>query len=80
MTNKDRPESLEGRWDILYHDCPEVYDESERVPRVPDLIDVLAARFPLQGKTVVDIGSGTGLSTYKLAEYEGHRKVDQDGL
>ena len=38
-------------------------------PKVPDFIDVMAARFPLQGKTVVDVGSGTGISTFKLAQY-----------
>lgn len=36
---------------------------------MPDLIDVLAARLPLQGKAVVDVGSGTGISTLKLARY-----------
>jgi SAM-dependent methyltransferase len=69
VTDKSRPESLEGRWDILYRDYPEVYEEFESIPRVPDLIDVLAVRFPLQGKTVVDVGSGTGISTLKLARY-----------
>jgi ubiquinone/menaquinone biosynthesis C-methylase UbiE len=69
MTHRDKPDSLEGRWDILYRDYPEVYDEFERIPKVPDLIDVLDARFPLQGKTVVDVGSGTGLSTFRLARY-----------
>ena len=69
MTDSERPESLEGRWDILYRDYPEVYEEFGRIPKVPDFIDVMAARFPLQGKTVVDVGSGTGLSTFKLARY-----------
>jgi SAM-dependent methyltransferase len=69
MTNRNGPESLKGRWDILYRDYPEVYEEFESIPKVPDLIDVLAARFPLQGKTVVDVGSGTGISTFKLARY-----------
>ena len=69
MTDKNRPKSLEGRWDILYRDYPEVYEEFGRIPKVPDFIDVLAARFPLQGKTVVDVGSGTGISTFKLARY-----------
>ena len=26
-------------------------------------------RFPLQGKVVVDVGSGTGISTFRLAEH-----------
>jgi ubiquinone/menaquinone biosynthesis C-methylase UbiE len=69
MTDKERPESLEGRWDILYRDYPEVYEEWGRIPKVPDLIEVLVARYPLQGKVVVDVGSGTGLSTFKMARY-----------
>ena len=27
MPAQERPESLEGRWDILYRDYPEVYEE-----------------------------------------------------
>ena len=69
MTEGERPESLEGRWDILYRDYPELYEEWGRIPKVPDLIEVMVARFPLQGKVVVDIGSGTGLSTFKMARY-----------
>jgi ubiquinone/menaquinone biosynthesis C-methylase UbiE len=69
MGDRERPESLEGRWDILYRDYPEVYEEWGRIEKVPDGIDVLAARFPLSGKVVVDVGSGTGISTFKLARY-----------
>jgi ubiquinone/menaquinone biosynthesis C-methylase UbiE len=68
---RPRPESLEGRWDILYRDYPEVYEEWGRIPKVPDFIDVLAARFPLEGQVVVDVGSGTGISTFKLAQHAG---------
>lgn len=71
MSNVQKPESLEGRWDILYRDYPEVYEEFGRIQKVPDLLDVVAARFALEGKTVVDVGSGTGLSTLRLARYAG---------
>jgi ubiquinone/menaquinone biosynthesis C-methylase UbiE len=64
-----RPESLEGRWDILYRDYPEVYEEWGQIPKDPDFIDVMVARFPLQGKLVADVGSGTGISTFKLAQH-----------
>ena len=68
-TNDKRPESLEGRWDILYRDYPEVYDEWERIPKIPDFVDAMITQFPLKGKTVIDVGSGSGLSTFKLAKY-----------
>lgn len=69
MTDEQRPASLEGRWDILYRDYPEVYEEWGRIPKVPDLLDVVADRFPLRDRVVVDVGSGTGISTLKLAQY-----------
>ena len=69
MPDRKRPESLEGRWDLLYRDYPAVYEEFGRIPKTPDLIDVIAERFPLSGQTVADVGSGTGLSTFKLARY-----------
>ncbi len=68
MSAKPRPESLEGRWDILYRDYPEVYEEWGRIEKRPDFLDVIAERFELQGQVVVDVGAGTGLSTMKLAE------------
>ena len=64
-----RPESLEGRWDILYRDFPEVYEEWGKIPKVPELLDVIVNRFPLKGKVVVDVGSGTGDSSFKLAKH-----------
>ena len=38
---KDKPISIENRWDILYSDYPEVYDEFANVPYEPEMIDVL---------------------------------------
>jgi SAM-dependent methyltransferase len=69
LSTKNRPESLEGRWDILYRDYPEVYEEFARIPKVPDLIEILVARFPQEGQVVIDVGSGTGLSTFNLAKH-----------
>ena len=69
MVEKERPESLEGRWDILYRDFPEVYEEFGRIPIVPDFLDVIMDRFPLKGMIVADVGSGTGISTFKLAAH-----------
>lgn len=57
--------TVEGRWDILYRDYPEVYDEFAAVPKTP-AID-LTRLFELTGKTVADVGSGSGASTIALA-------------
>jgi len=69
---KERPQSIENRWDILYRDYPEVYDEFANVPYTPRMIDVLHEKFDLKGKTIADIGSGSGRSTLLLAEYAEH--------
>ena len=61
-----RPESLEGRWDILYRDYPEIYDEFAQVKKTPTLN--LAEKYDLAGKIVADIGSGTGDSSFVYAK------------
>ncbi len=67
MSAKTRPESLEGRWDILYRDYPEVYEEWCRIEKRPALLDVIAERFDLQDKVIADVGAGSGDSTFMLA-------------
>ncbi len=57
--------TVEGRWDILYRDYPEVYDEFAAVPKTPP-IDLMRL-FEFTGKTVADVGSGSGASTIALA-------------
>lgn len=64
--NKQKPESIEGRWDILYKDFPEVYDEFAQVQKIPPLN--LAEKYNLSGKVVADIGSGTGDSSFEYAK------------
>ena len=59
--------TIENRWDILYRDYPEVYDRFGSFPYEPDPVDYLIERLQPSG-TVVDIGSGTGRSTFKLAQ------------
>lgn len=63
---KTKPESIEGRWDILYRDYPEVYDEFAVVPKTPPLN--LAQKYHLEGKVIADIGSGTGDSSFDYAK------------
>jgi ubiquinone/menaquinone biosynthesis C-methylase UbiE len=62
-----RPESVEGDWNRLYSEFPEVYEAFASYPHDPEPIDVIAARVPLDGVTVVDVGAGTGKSTFELA-------------
>jgi len=48
IMEKQKPESIENRWDILYRDYPEVYDEFAVVPRTPSTNIVQG--FNLEGK------------------------------
>jgi ubiquinone/menaquinone biosynthesis C-methylase UbiE len=66
---EDHPETIEGRWDILYRDYPEVYEAFTSFPYEPHVMSVLMAKFPIRDATVLDIGSGTGKSSFALAEH-----------
>lgn len=63
------PETIDNAWDVLYSDYPEVYDAFASFPYDPSPVDVINREFPLAGKLVVDVGSGTGKSTFALARY-----------
>ena len=65
---KQRPLTIENRWDILYRDFPEVYDEFAAVPKDPQPLQVLMNRFDFRNKLVADIGSGSGLSSFEFAK------------
>ena len=67
-----KPETIENRWDILYRDYPEVYDAFAFVPYEPRMIDVLQEKFNFTGKTIADIGSGSGRSSIGLARFAKH--------
>jgi hypothetical protein len=58
-----RPLTLEGRWDILYSDYPEVYEEFVSTGWAPNEHNHLYNKFDFSGKQVVDIGSGTRART-----------------
>lgn len=66
---KDKPLSIENRWDILYRDYPEIYDKFASVPYKPRKIDILHEKLNLNRKMIVDIGFGSGLSTIQVARY-----------
>jgi ubiquinone/menaquinone biosynthesis C-methylase UbiE len=65
--NKVKPISIENRWDILYESYPEVYDAFVSVPKHPKIIDVLKDHFKFNDKIVLDIGSGSGDSTFQFS-------------
>lgn len=69
MPESGIPETIESRWDIFYRDYPEIYDRFGRVVKHPTAVEVINQHFPLAGKTILDVGSGTGLSTFELASY-----------
>ncbi len=62
-------ETIENDWDLLFRDYPEIYDEFARVEMKPSIPEVINTHFPLKGKIVLDVGCGTGVPTFKLAEY-----------
>jgi len=65
---KQKPLTIENRWDILYSDYPEVYEEFASVPKKPPLLQALHKRVDFHGRVVADIGSGSGLSTFEFAK------------
>ena len=69
---KSRPLTIENRWDILYVEYPEVYDAFASVPEEPKMIDVMKNHFDLNDKTILDIGSGSGDSSFQLSTISKH--------
>lgn len=69
IKGKEILETIENRWDVLYRDYPEIYEKFARIPKQPTVFEVIQQHFPLEGKTILDVGSGTGLSTFELAKY-----------
>jgi ubiquinone/menaquinone biosynthesis C-methylase UbiE len=65
----ERPESIENRWDILYRDYPEVYEAFISFPYAPTIFEQIPAIIPLTGKTIADVGSGTGGSSRAIRRY-----------
>jgi ubiquinone/menaquinone biosynthesis C-methylase UbiE len=63
-----RPESIENRWDILYSEYPEVYEAFMSVPYQPSIFEQVPEIIDLCGKTIADVGAGTGKSSLALAK------------
>ena len=64
-----KPQTVEHRWDILYREYPEVYDAFVSFPYDPRPVDIVQREFGLTDARVVDVGSGTGRSTFAIAEH-----------
>lgn len=62
-----QPESIENRWDILCRDYPQVYEAFVDVPYQPSIYEHVPTIFDLDGKTIADVGAGTGRSSLGLA-------------
>jgi ubiquinone/menaquinone biosynthesis C-methylase UbiE len=65
---KDRSAEVSD-WNRLYIEFPEVYEAWMDILHRPRPIDLVAARWPLEGRTVVDAGSGTGASTFGMCAF-----------
>jgi ubiquinone/menaquinone biosynthesis C-methylase UbiE len=69
MTSRERPETIENWWPLLYSDYPDVYEEWTKFTHDPDPDELVCTMFDFQGKEVLDVGSGTGVSTFKVARH-----------
>lgn len=72
MMKKSKPLTIENRWDILYVEYPEVYDAFASVPKEPRMIDIIPKHFDLKEKTILDMGSGAGDSSFQLSAISKH--------
>lgn len=66
MNEQQEFQTIEGDWDRFYLEFPDVYDRFAGHGR--GAIDTIEEMFGLRDKVVLDIGSGTGRSTFELAE------------
>jgi ubiquinone/menaquinone biosynthesis C-methylase UbiE len=64
-----RPTSLEGDWNRLYTEFPEVYDRWACIRHEPEPVNVIVASWPLAGATVIDVGAGSGMSSFEFAAH-----------
>ena len=69
MSKKEYPLTIENRWDILYSEYPEKYDEFCSYESTQDKDTLIHNMFDLKDKELLDIGSGTGESTFYFAKY-----------
>lgn len=65
----NQPLTIESRWDLMYSRYPEKYDEFCSYDSKTDERTLKHNMFDFIGKEIVDIGSGTGESTFYFAKY-----------
>ena len=63
------PLTIENDWDLLYKKYPEIYDEFASISKKPKWINIAKEMFDLKDKIIVDMGSGSGKSTFSLTKY-----------
>lgn len=63
---RNKPVTIEGDWDRFYSEFPDVYDRFAVTS--PRAVRAVAQIIDLRDKIVVDVGSGTGRSTFELAK------------
>jgi ubiquinone/menaquinone biosynthesis C-methylase UbiE len=71
MSAKPIPESIENDWNLLYRDYPEIYDRFASFPYQPAVVEVIDEHFHLVNQHVLEVGSGTGKQTFRLAQRAG---------
>lgn len=66
MNEQQEFQTIERDWDRFYLEFPEVYDRF--AGHAVGAIDAVEKMFGLKDKVILDIGSGTGRSTFELAK------------
>ncbi|MDQ3693007.1 MAG: class I SAM-dependent methyltransferase [Chloroflexota bacterium] len=67
MSDDARLDTIEADWDRFYRDFPDIYDRFALSTAAA--VPALQARYDFRGQVVIDVGSGTGVSTFALARY-----------
>ena len=67
MGSGTRPETIEGDWNRFYLEFPDVYDRF--AANTGQTVAAVHKMFGFAGKVLLDVGSGTGRSTFELAKH-----------
>lgn len=65
MGTGSRPETIDGDWNRFYLEFPDVYDRF--ATNTGQSVDAVDRMFGLRDNVLIDVGSGTGRSTFELA-------------